>query len=378
MSGIYIHIPFCKKACHYCNFHFSTQLKHRDSVFTSILNELILQKDYLSNEKIQSIYLGGGTPSLLSIIQLHRLFDVIQANFNISKKIECTLEANPDDLTKEYLTGLTDTFINRLSIGVQSFFDDDLKWMNRSHHAQQADHCIKEAQDLGLNNITIDLIYGYPSLTNKKWQHNLSQIEMLQIQHFSAYCLTVEGKTALHHQIKMGKQSPMDDGQASEHFNILMDKIDSNKWHHYEISNIAIDKDQLAIHNSNYWKGEKYLGVGPSAHSFNGTTRQWNIANNHLYQKFIEQSNIPFEEEILTNNERANEYIMTSLRTIWGCSLNRISELLETNLDPSWLNTLSDFIKKDWLIKSDQMLTLTKEGKFFADHIASELFFIEE
>ena len=377
MAGIYIHIPFCKKACHYCNFHFSTQLIRKEELFEALLKEIELQKEYLKTEKVQSIYLGGGTPSLLSIDQLNQLYEVIEFNFKLADDMECTLEANPDDLSINYLRSLRRTFINRLSIGVQTFYDEDLQWMNRSHDVKQAEFSIKATQDLGFRYSTIDLIYGYPGLTKEKWVANLNRVTEYQIQHFSAYCLTVEEETALHHQIRTGKQYPMDEDLAIQHFEILLNEIGRNDWFHYEISNIATAEEFMAFHNPGYWRGVKYLGIGPSAHSFNGETRQWNVANNALYIKSISNDEVPFEIETLTNEDKANEYIMTSLRTIWGCDLSQVTQLLGKNFNSEWQQQLERLIDLGYIAKHGRHLHLNPHGQFFADQMASNLFFTE-
>ncbi len=373
-AGIYLHIPFCKQACVYCNFHFSTSLKYKEDVLRGILKELELRRDYLDGAEIETIYLGGGTPSLLTADEISRIYDAILQNYPVEKIKEFTLEANPDDLDKVYLKSLRNTPINRFSIGVQSFRDEDLRYMNRAHSAAQADYAIKAAQDAGFGNLTIDLIYGTPGLTDAAWKMNLSKIKELTIPHFSAYALTVEEKTALHHNIVNKKTTPVDSEQAAGQFEILIEQAIVMGFEQYEISNFALP-DRYAVHNTNYWRGVPYIGIGPSAHSFNGAARGWNVANNALYAKSILQDGkVPFEEEQLTPEQRLNEYIMTSLRTMWGCDLDKIATEWDSEFAPK-VERISDlFREKGWLVREGAKLLLTNKGKLFADRIAAEMF----
>ena len=377
-GGIYLHIPFCKQACVYCNFHFSTSLRNKDNVLQAILTELALQRDYLQDTPIETIYLGGGTPSLLTADEINIIFDTIHKYYPVHQLTECTLEANPDDLSTQYLKDLRTTPIDRLSIGVQSFRDEDLQYMKRAHNAQQADYAIKAAQDNGFTNQSIDLIYGTPGLTDKAWKENLAKLKELNIPHFSSYALTVEEKTALHHAIKQKKARPVDPEQAAGQFELLSAFAEANGYEHYEISNLALP-GMHAVHNTNYWKGKPYLGIGPSAHSFNGTTRRWNVANNALYAtNMLEHKQLTFEEEKLTPVERLNEYIMTSLRTMWGCDLDKIAR--------EWHSEYVTIIEKQaerdvdpkLMIREGNILKLTQQGRLFADRIASDLFVDEE
>ncbi|MEZ4952421.1 MAG: radical SAM family heme chaperone HemW [Saprospiraceae bacterium] len=260
MAGIYLHIPFCKQACHYCNFHFSTSLKYKEEMVVAMLKELELQKDYLGEETIETIYFGGGTPSLLSEQDLEMFFDKIVSQFSISQNPEITLEANPDDLTKEKIKAFKNTPINRFSIGVQSFFEEDLKFMNRAHNAKEAESCIKNVQEVGFENLTIDLIYGSPTTPDIHWEKNVEKAVAFNVPHISCYCLTVESNTALDYFVKKGKARPVDEEQAERQFNFLINKLESEKYEHYEISNFA-KKGFYSKHNSNYWRGEKYLGI---------------------------------------------------------------------------------------------------------------------
>lgn len=384
MAGIYLHIPFCKQKCNYCNFHFSTSLKLKNEVLQAMHNELKMQQNFFSqiptnpnNNQIETVYFGGGTPSLLSADEINQLFDSIHKYFPDQELKECTLEANPDDLNINYLKALKNTPINRLSIGVQSFKEADLKYMNRAHNVQQADYAIKAAQDAGFTNLTIDLIYGTPGLTDNEWKSNLAQIKNLQIPHFSAYALTVEEGTVLHHSIQKKNAKPVDHEQSAQQFEILMEQADVMGFDHYEISNLGL-KDHHALHNTNYWKGVPYLGIGAAAHSFNGKTRRWNIANNALYVKNILQDHrLIYEEEILTPVQRLNEYIMTSLRTMWGCDLEKIRNEFGQDY-ANEINTNSEqFEEKKWLLKKDHKIFLTNQGKLYADKIAGELFISE-
>lgn len=377
MAGIYIHIPFCKQACHYCDFHFSTSLKYKDEMLAAILKELKIRKSYLQNQIIETIYFGGGTPSLLSAQEISRFIEVIDANFELNSNPEITLEANPDDLNLQQLRNLRSTAINRLSIGVQSFFDEDLKWMNRAHQAQEAESSIKRAQDLGLENITIDLIYGFPLLSDEKWQQNISKAVAFEIPHISSYSMTVEPKTALASKIKKGEQKNMDDAQSASQFQILMETLVENGFEHYEISNFA-KPNQYARHNTNYWKGIHYLGIGPSAHSFNGFSRQWNVANNAKYLAALSQNDIPFELEKLSKGNQFNEYVMTSLRTMWGIDLLKLKSDFDVDFEIRFAENIAHFIVNDWILKEEKSIKLTSKGKLYADHIASELFITED
>ena len=377
MSGIYIHIPFCKQACHYCDFHFSTSLKHKDELLQCIHEELQLQRPYLENQTVETIYFGGGTPSLLSASELDKIIDTVHQNFEVSDQAEITLEANPDDLGIEKLKELRNTAINRLSIGVQSFFDEDLKWMNRAHQAQEAETAVKRAQDFGLENITIDLIYGYPLLSDEKWNNNIQKTIDLAIPHISSYSLTVEPQTALDSFIKKGQQKPLDEMQSATQFKFLIQELTQNGFEHYEISNFA-KPNQYAKHNTNYWRGIHYLGIGPSAHSFNGQSRQWNIANNAKYIQEITLKKVPFTLETLSLENKFNEYIMTSLRTQWGIDLAKIELDFGINYKNKLLTCADEYMNDNLLALDDEKLKLTPKGKLLADKIASDLFITDD
>lgn len=377
-AGIYLHIPFCKQACVYCNFHFSTSMKGKDDVLQSILKEIELRRDYLQGATVETVYFGGGTPSLLSADEINLIFDTILKYHPVNNIKEFTLEANPDDLDKNYLRSLRNTPINRFSIGVQSFREEDLLYMKRAHNAQEADYAIKAAQDAGFTNLSIDLIYGTPGLTDAAWKQNLAKVAELGIPHFSSYALTVEDKTALQHAIQKKKAVPVDLEQAAGQFELLMEQAAAMGYEHYEISNLALP-GKYAIHNTNYWRGMHYLGIGPSAHSFDGGTRRWNVANNALYSKSVlHDSTVPYEEERLTPTEHLNEYIMTSLRTMWGCDLERIQKEWDSTCATMVEKSSHLFQEKKWLKQDGKILLLTNEGKLFADRIASELFVSEQ
>ncbi|MEI3799784.1 MULTISPECIES: radical SAM family heme chaperone HemW [unclassified Chitinophaga] len=375
MAGIYLHIPFCKQACYYCNFHFSTSLLQQEAMVNSIVQEIALQKDYLAQEPVHTIYFGGGTPSLLKEQELTALLSHLRATFAVAADAEITLEANPDDLTAEKLVQLKAAGINRLSIGVQSFHEEDLTWMNRAHNSRQALDCIKQAQDLGFQNITIDLIYGGPTLTNEGWEQNVKQAIALGVPHLSCYALTVEPGTALDHFIKKKKMAATDPDKAAQHFEMLMEWLGAAGYEHYEISNFALP-GWHSRHNSSYWQGKPYLGLGPSAHSFNGTSRQWNIANNAQYIKSIAAGTVPFEIESLTTAMQFNEYIMTSLRTSAGCNLEWVAEKFGTDHTIHLLAHSEPYIKMGRIERVGEALRLTKAGRLFADGIAGELFIL--
>lgn len=373
MAGIYIHIPFCKQACHYCDFHFTTSQKYRTEIVQSLAKEIALQKEYLDRAPIETIYFGGGTPSVLDAGEINFLLDTIAQHHHINAGAEITLEANPDDLSREKVQALRQTAINRFSIGIQSFFDEDLTWMNRAHRAGEADASVKRVQDAGFENITTDLIYGYPLLTNAKWEQNMSRMFELEVPHISAYSMTVEPRTALATQIKKKQSPPVSDSQSAEQFTRLMERMLAQGFEHYEISNFG-KPGHHSRHNSNYWKGVPYVGIGPSAHSYNGETRQWNVANNAKYLTALEKNQFPAELEELTPENRLNEYIMTSVRTMWGLDLDKL-ESIQSGTASLLLKEAQQFLGNGWLMQNGRVLTLSQQGKLYADHIAAELFF---
>jgi oxygen-independent coproporphyrinogen-3 oxidase len=346
-----------------------------DKMVNAICSEIDLRYSYLIDNQIDSIYFGGGTPSLLTISHLNKIFDTINKYFTINKGAEITLESNPDDLTKEKLLELKQTPINRLSIGVQSFNDYDLVWMNRAHNTNQAKQAINYAKTIGFHNITIDLIYGTQGLSNRGWLENIETAVNLGVNHISSYALTVEPKTALAKYIKDGKYLSTSDEQAAEQFEILVNTLTENGYIHYEISNFG-KAGFLAVHNSNYWKGKHYLGIGPSAHSFNTKSRSWNISNNQLYMKALQNNLCDITEEILTENNQINEYVMTGLRTIWGCDLLHMETVFGHDQMVRILKSAEKFIKQDLLQIQNGILKTTSKGKFLADGIAADLFII--
>jgi oxygen-independent coproporphyrinogen-3 oxidase len=374
MAGIYIHIPFCKKACHYCNFHFSTQLKYIDQFTKAIIQEIEVQKNYLS-EPIETLYFGGGTPSLMPMDDFHKIIDKVRSVFTLDSNIEFTIEANPDDIQPNQVKAWKKAGVNRLSIGIQSFQPAALQWMNRAHTTEQAHDGIKAAQGEGIENISIDLIYGTPHLTNDDLKADLAMIDQYQIQHLSCYALTVEEKTALHTMIQNKKIDRVHPEQQAAHFEIITNYAEQIGMEHYEISNFS-QPGFRSKHNSNYWKGVPYLGLGPSAHSYNKTTRQWNVANNQLYFSMLEKNELPFEIEQLPLATKYNEYMMISLRCMEGFSLEHISQNYGPAFHAHTLKITQDFLAKNWLCKTSQGYTLTKSAKFFADGIASDFFWI--
>jgi oxygen-independent coproporphyrinogen-3 oxidase len=335
---------------------------------------LELRKDELKNETVETIYFGGGTPSLLTTNELGFLIDSVYENYNVSNNPEITLEANPDDLTITQIKDLTNTQINRLSIGIQSFFDDDLQGMNRAHSFEEANACLKEAIK-HFDNITIDLIYGIPNMSLNKWNENLQMAFSLGINHISSYALTVEPKTALDSFIKKGTYPPIDEDLALQHFNHLIEESEKQGFIQYEISNFG-KPNYFSKHNTSYWLGKPYLGIGPSAHSFNVKQRSWNIANNSKYIKSIEKDELPNTTEALSIQDRYNEYIMTSLRTIWGISLHKIEQDFGEHFKTCLLNQVQKHINNELITLQNGVLQITKKGKFLADGIASDLFMI--
>lgn len=374
MSGIYIHIPFCKQACHYCDFHFSTSLKLKSNLVEAILIEIDLRLPYLKNKNIETIYFGGGTPSLLSEKELFLILEKLYKTYNVSSHAEITLEANPDDLNIDKLKELKRLEINRLSIGLQSFNDEELIWMNRAHTAAESEASVKRSQDKGFENISIDLIYGskFSNLTN--WKKTLDKTISLDVKHISSYNLTIEDKTKLGHDFKVKKEMAIDDEKSSELFLEMIDRLEKNKFIHYEISNFG-KENWFSNHNSNYWKGIEYIGFGPSAHSFDGVSRQWNISNNSLYIKNVNDTNESyFEKELLSEVDQFNEYILTSLRTIWGIDAEVLKNKFSSEIIHSFNRNINTYISKGMVTFTNNQYVLTSNGKLFADRIASELF----
>lgn len=374
MSGIYIHIPFCKQACHYCDFHFSTSLTLKSNLVQAILTEIDLRLPYLKNKNIETIYFGGGTPSLLSEKELFLILEKLYKTYNVSSHAEITLEANPDDLSIEKLKELKRLEINRLSIGLQSYNDEELIWMNRAHTAAESEASVKRSQDKGFENISIDLIYGSKFSNLANWKRTLDKTIALDVKHISSYNLTIEDKTKLGHDFKVKKELAIDDEKSSEMFLEMIDRLEKNKFIHYEISNFG-KENYFSNHNSNYWKGIEYIGFGPSAHSFDGVSRQWNISNNSLYIKNVNDKNESyFEKEILSESDQFNEYILTSLRTIWGIDAEVLKNKFSSEITNAFNQKINIYISKEMITLTNNQYVLTSNGKLFADKIASELF----
>jgi oxygen-independent coproporphyrinogen-3 oxidase len=374
MAGIYLHIPFCKKACHYCNFHFSTQTDTIQALVDALIQEIELQKSYIK-EPIETIYFGGGTPSLLNEAQLKAILAAIDTHFKVTTTIECTLEANPDDIDPIKLAAWKQLGINRLSIGIQSFQASALTWMNRAHTVEQSHAAIQMALDAGIHNLSIDLIYGTPALSDRALMEDLDWIAHYQIKHVSCYALTVEDKTALKKSIEKGKIENVDPEKQARQFEIVSTRLMAMGMEHYEISNFA-KPDFRSQHNSNYWSGKNYLGLGPSAHSFNTISRQWNIANNALYIKSIENGLLNFEIEILTEANRYNEYMMTSLRRMEGFDLDIIAAKFGKRYHQHSIAMIKEMDSKNIFNQKDNQYSLKDEAKFLADGIASDFFIL--
>lgn len=374
MAGIYIHIPFCKQACNYCDFHFSTSLKRKDEMVSALAKEIAMRKSELGDDVIETIYFGGGTPSILDVLDLKFLMDEVYKGYKVVANPEITIEANPDDLSENRIIELSKSRINRLSIGIQSFFEEDLQLMNRAHNSAEAKKCLEIAVQY-FDNISIDLIYGTPGMSNERWMQNIQTALDLRIPHISSYALTVEPKTALHKLIEKGAIPQPDDEQAHQQFLILVDTLEANGFVHYELSNFG-KPGYFSKNNSAYWLGKKYIGIGPSAHSYDGINRSWNISNNILYLKAIQDNHLPSETEVLTKTDRYNEYVMTGLRTIWGVSLERIEKEFGKDFVNYLLENAQKYLDEEKLEIKDQVLKTTRKGKFFSDGIASDLFFV--
>ncbi|MHA7942836.1 radical SAM family heme chaperone HemW [Formosa sp. 3Alg 14/1] len=370
--GIYIHIPFCKQACFYCDFHFSTSLKKKDELIDALIVELELRKSEFENDTVATIYFGGGTPSLLSLEEIETILKAVYDNYSVIENPEITLEANPDDLSETKILELAKSNINRLSIGVQSFFEADLKLMNRAHNATEAKHCLELATQY-FDNISVDLIYGIPGATHEQWQENIQTVLDFNIPHISSYALTVEPKTALATLIKKGKIEDVDEVHAEAQFHMLINQLKEAGFIHYELSNFS-KPGYFSINNSAYWKGKKYIGIGPSAHSFSGESRSWNISNNSKYIQAIQLKTLPSEIEILSVNDKYNEYVMTGLRTIWGVSLETIVAVFGSDFKTYILAQADKYLNEELLYIEDNNLKVTTKGKFLSDGIASQLF----
>ncbi|WP_265429725.1 radical SAM family heme chaperone HemW [Chryseobacterium sp. YIM B08800] len=373
---IYIHIPFCKQKCSYCNFHFSTSLNFKDEMLDAMKKEIFLRKDELQNKNLQSLYFGGGTPSVLSADEIKSLIDEVLKHFSFNNDIEITLEANPDDLNSQFLKGLSDSPVNRLSIGTQSFFDEDLKLMNRAHNASEAEGSIKRAQDFGFENLSIDLIYGSPTSNLEIWKENLNKTIALEIPHISSYALTVEPKTALENWVSKGKVSNPKEEEQNREFYYMIDFLKDHNFNHYEVSNFA-KEGVYSRHNSAYWKYQEYLGIGPSAHSYNGNdVRSWNVANNQQYIKKLNSNILAKETEILSQQDQFNEMIMIGLRTIWGVNLDSLNQKFSENILDKFNKEIQPKIEDGILKIEDNHLIIPEKHWFMADGIASDLFLI--
>ena len=374
MSSIYIHIPFCKQACYYCDFHFSTNRQRQEEMVRALIKEIRMRRSEMENRIVESIYFGGGTPSVLKPEEIESIIKVIFTNFKVSNDPEITLEANPDDLDEERLEAYKDVGVNRLSIGVQSFRDTDLIWMNRSHTARQAELCL-EGVFKYYENVSIDLIYGIPGMSLEEWDENLRKALRYNLPHLSAYALTVEEGTVLYHNVQKGKAPPIDEIRAEEDFFHLVTLLSVEGYDHYEISNFG-KPGFYSRNNSSYWQGKPYIGIGPSAHSYDGNVRRWNIRNNRKYLKALEEGIAFYQDEVLSKVDKYNEYVMTGLRTQWGISL----QVLETDFGPAQreylLRQATQYLKEGYLVLKNNRLLVTHKGKFLVDGIASDLFMI--
>ncbi|MDP2721263.1 MAG: radical SAM family heme chaperone HemW [Bacteroidales bacterium] len=374
MAGIYIHIPFCRKKCHYCNFYTVISQKYKQSFLLALKKEIELRTSYLNDQWVNTIYFGGGTPTILDPTEINELINTIKSHYQVIEEVEITLEANPDDLSPDYLKRLKDeTPVNRFSIGIQSFFDDDLEYLNRAHGSSQARNAIENALNLGYNNMTIDLIYGIPTLTDEKWKKNLQIFFDYKLPHLSSYALTVEPGTNLDVLINKKKTASTEEDQTVQHFEILLEETEKHGYIHYEISNFA-KEGYYSKHNSIYWLGGHYLGLGPSAHSFNGITRQWNVKNMKAYCEAPTVDHLVLEKEILSVDQQYNEYIMTSLRTSWGCDTEHILNVFGSKFKTGFELDIQPFVQQNKAIRQGNTYRLTKLGKLFADGIAGTLF----
>lgn len=376
MAGIYLHIPFCRKACHYCNFHFSTQQELQEDMVEALIHEALLRKHELQ-QTIETIYFGGGTPSILPTSSISRLIDALRTHFQISDDAEYTLEANPDDINAEKAIAWKDIGINRFSIGIQSFSDAHLQQMNRAHKAEQSTACIDIIRDAGFSNFSIDLIYGMPTQSIQEWEMDINKAIALNIPHLSCYALTVEEGTALHHMTQQGKIATVDSDHQAKCFELLMEKTGAADYHHYEISNLALPGYE-SRHNSAYWEGKPYLGLGPSAHSFNGQQRSWNISHNIDYLKAIAAGQLPATTETLRETDLLNEYIMTALRSSKGLNKQKVLETWGQEKLNAIRQGMETALMAGNVVEDIDAWRLTRQGKFLADGIAASLFFLHD
>lgn len=373
MAGIYLHVPFCHKACHYCDFHFSTSLRLKEELVAMMARELELQRDYLPSRKLDTIYFGGGTPSILTEGELGLLLERMHALFDTAAVTEVTLEANPEDLTPEKLQAWKRLGVNRLSVGIQTFDTALLQALNRAHSGEQALQGVRLAQELGFENISVDLIYALPGGGHALWERDIEQALSLQVPHISSYCLTIEERTAFGVWARKGKLQEQEEDYAARQYEYLMERLEKAGYEHYEISNFALP-GRYSRHNTSYWQQEPYLGIGPGAHSFNGRNRQYNKPHNPQYVRSLQQGQVPFELDILSDVDRANEYVMTTLRTQWGCDLAWLRRELGIDLQTAHGDALIRFQGLGWIEQQGSLLRLSRAGKLFADKIAAELF----
>lgn len=373
MAGIYIHIPFCKHKCNYCNFYSLASKRHMDQITDAIIGEMVQRKNYLEGQNVETIYFGGGTPSIIESSEIGEILNAVHKHFQVETDAEITLEANPDDLTPEKLIEFKEAGVNRLSIGIQSFREEDLVFLSRTHSSEQVVRCIIDAQQAGFQNLSIDLIYGIPTLTDSGWKENLRKAFSFGIPHISAYSLTVEDKTPLELMIRKGKMKTVDENLSLSQFHILSHLMKEHGYEHYEVSNFCLP-GAYSRHNTAYWQGKSYLGLGPSAHSYNGISRCWNVANLSNYLETVKTGEIKPEQELLSRTTQLNEYIMTSLRTMWGCDLVKVKQKFGEETAENLLLDALTFIDSKKMIYREGKLVLTDEGLLFADGISSQLF----
>jgi len=373
VAGIYIHIPFCKQACNYCDFHFATTLRQKDPMVQALVKELELRANELRGELVETIYFGGGTPSILPAEDLAVILTAVHNLFEVVSIPELTLEANPDDISIAQLQAWRNLGVNRLSIGIQSFHEEDLQWMNRAHNADEAQQCVQLAKEAGISDISIDLIYGLPNTSFEKWNENLQKALALNVPHISAYGLTIEPQTNFGYLHKAGKLKEIGDDDANEQFDLLVETLTKYGYEHYEISNFALP-NRYSKHNTSYWQGKKYLGIGPSAHSFNGHSRSWNSTNNRKYTTAILQGKLPTIEEELSSLDKYNDFILTQLRTKWGINLHQIKIKFGSEFEDFFAMEVQSLIQQGWISESNEVFRLTKSGKKLADHVCMRLF----
>jgi len=376
MAGIYLHIPYCKKICPYCDFYKSAYLGNKDVLIRNMLKEINLQKGFLHDEKVESIYFGGGTPSLVDPIIIGEFIEQIYSNFSIKPSPEITIEGNPEDLSAPYLKSLKNTGVNRLSIGCQSFNDKILKFLGRRHNARQSYEAVLLARENGFENVNLDLIYGIPGQKLKEWIEDLEKAFQLETFHLSAYHLTFEEKTIFYKKLKSGEIKEVKENLSNDLFQVLVKHAEQKGFIHYEISNFA-KPGHLSLHNTNYWKQKIYLGIGPSAHSYNGDMRQWNVSNNKKYNESLEINKIPYKREFLNKRQKYNEYIMTSLRTIWGIDIEYLENQYSKEIKDYCLNIAKKFLQYGLIKEEQKKLILTEPGKFISDNIISEMMMVD-